>query len=109
MMELIDQLKMEVKLRNISDTREVQSVISEKLVEIYQGDDEETSSLNIQEEGLTVILFVGVNGVGKTTTIGKLAHKFKTEGKSVVLGAGIPSVPVRSNSLRFGESVSMSV
>ncbi|CAH0183382.1 signal recognition particle-docking protein FtsY [Peribacillus sp. YIM B13472] len=87
-MELIDQLKMEVKLRNISDTREVQSVISEKLVEIYQGDDEATSSLNIQEEGLTVILFVGVNGVGKTTTIGKLAHKFKTEGKSVVLAAG---------------------
>ena len=87
-MELIDQLKMEVKLRNISDTREVQSVISEKLVEIYQGDDEVTSSLNIQEEGLTVILFVGVNGVGKTTTIGKLAHKFKTEGKSVVLAAG---------------------
>ncbi|KOR78146.1 cell division protein FtsY [Bacillus sp. FJAT-21352] len=87
-MELIDQLKMEVKLRNISDTGEVQSVISEKLVEIYQGDDEATSSLNIQEEGLTVILFVGVNGVGKTTTIGKLAHKFKTEGKSVVLAAG---------------------
>ncbi|MFS0595212.1 signal recognition particle-docking protein FtsY [Vibrio vulnificus] len=87
-MELIDQLKMEVKLRNISDTREVQSVISEKLVEIYQGDGEATSSLNIQEEGLTVILFVGVNGVGKTTTIGKLAHKFKTEGKSVVLAAG---------------------
>jgi fused signal recognition particle receptor len=87
-MELIDQLKREVKLRNISDTREVQSVISEKLVEIYQGDDEATSSLNIQEEGLTVILFVGVNGVGKTTTIGKLAHKFKTEGKSIVLAAG---------------------
>jgi fused signal recognition particle receptor len=87
-MELIDQLKREVKLRNISDTREVQSVISEKLVEIYQGDGEATSSLNIQEEGLTVILFVGVNGVGKTTTIGKLAHKFKIEGKSVVLAAG---------------------
>ncbi|MCK1992507.1 signal recognition particle-docking protein FtsY [Peribacillus muralis] len=87
-MELIDQLKTEVKLRNISDTREVQSVISEKLVDIYQGDDGDTSSLNIQEDGLTVILFVGVNGVGKTTTIGKLAHKFKTEGKSVVLAAG---------------------
>ncbi|MFJ7751968.1 signal recognition particle-docking protein FtsY [Peribacillus muralis] len=87
-MELIDQLKTEVKLRNISDTREVQSVISEKLVDIYQGDDGDSSGLNIQEEGLTVILFVGVNGVGKTTTIGKLAHKFKTEGKSVVLAAG---------------------
>ncbi|MFJ7747008.1 signal recognition particle-docking protein FtsY [Peribacillus sp. NPDC097295] len=87
-MELIDQLKMEVKLRNISDTREVQSVISEKLVDIYQGDEEGMSSLNIQQDGLTVILFVGVNGVGKTTTIGKLAHKFKEEGKSVVLAAG---------------------
>ena len=87
-MELIDQLKMEVKLRNISDTREVQSVISEKLVEIYQGDEEGMASLNIQQDGLTVILFVGVNGVGKTTTIGKLAHKFKEEGKSVVLAAG---------------------
>ncbi|MGE7877024.1 signal recognition particle-docking protein FtsY [Peribacillus muralis] len=87
-MELIDQLKTEVKLRNISDTREVQSVISEKLVDIYQGDDGDSNGLNIQEEGLTVILFVGVNGVGKTTTIGKLAHKFKTEGKSVVLAAG---------------------
>ena len=57
-------------------------------MEIYQGGEEDTSELNIQKDGLTVILFVGVNGVGKTTTIGKLAHKFKSEGKSVVLAAG---------------------
>ncbi|RFU63310.1 signal recognition particle-docking protein FtsY [Peribacillus glennii] len=87
-MELIDELKTEVKRRNISDTKEVQSVISEKLVEIYQGEDDASRVLNIQREGLTVILFVGVNGVGKTTTIGKLAHKFKEEGKSVILAAG---------------------
>ena len=87
-MQLIDELKMEVKRRNISDTSEVQAVISEKLVDIYQSGDEDTSELNIQNDGLTVILFVGVNGVGKTTTIGKLAHKFKSEGKSVVLAAG---------------------
>ena len=87
-MELIDELKMEVKRRNISDTKEVQDVISEKLVDIYQGGEEETSELNIQNDDLTVILFVGVNGVGKTTTIGKLAHKFKSEGKAVVLAAG---------------------
>ncbi|MDQ0217108.1 signal recognition particle-docking protein FtsY [Peribacillus cavernae] len=86
--ELIDELKTEVKRRNISDTKEVQSVISEKLVEIYQGDDGADSELNIQEDGPTVILFVGVNGVGKTTTIGKMAHKFKSEGKSVILAAG---------------------
>lgn len=87
-MQLIDELKMEVKRRNISDPNEVQAVISEKLVEIYQNGQEDSSELHIQNDGLTVILFVGVNGVGKTTTIGKLAYKFKSEGKSVVLAAG---------------------
>ncbi|MDQ0161707.1 signal recognition particle-docking protein FtsY [Bacillus alveayuensis] len=87
-MELIDELKMEVKRRNIQDPKEVRAVISEKLVEIYQGDEEGPSNLNIEEGRLNVILFVGVNGVGKTTTIGKLAHKLKTEGKSVLLAAG---------------------
>lgn len=87
-MELIEELKMEVKRRNIQDSSEVQSVISEKLVEIYETGNDAPSELNIQEDGLTVLLFVGVNGVGKTTTIGKLAHKFKSEGKNVVLAAG---------------------
>lgn len=87
-MSLIDELKMEVKRRNIQDPAEVQSVISEKLVEIYEGGEEQSSELNIQENGLTVILFVGVNGVGKTTTIGKLAYQFKSEGKKVLMAAG---------------------
>lgn len=87
-MVLIDELKSEVKRRNIQDPAEVQSVISEKLVEIYNSGEELSSQLNIQSDGLTVILFVGVNGVGKTTTIGKLAYKFKSEGKKVILAAG---------------------
>lgn len=87
-MELIDELKLEVKRRNIQDPRDVQSVISEKLVDIYNAGEEQSSQLNIQQDALTVILFVGVNGVGKTTTIGKLAHKFKSEGKTVLLAAG---------------------
>lgn len=87
-MDLIDELKKEVKRRNIQDTKEVQSVISEKLVDIYQSNGNPSAELNIQDGELTVILFVGVNGVGKTTTIGKLAHKFKAEGKSVLLAAG---------------------
>ncbi|WP_102028188.1 signal recognition particle-docking protein FtsY [Salirhabdus sp. Marseille-P4669] len=89
-MELIDELEMEVKRRKIKDTSEVVEVISEKLVEIYYGDDEEgdIEKLHLNEEGLSVILFVGVNGVGKTTTIGKLAHRLKEEGKSVMLAAG---------------------
>ncbi|MBS4207653.1 signal recognition particle-docking protein FtsY [Bacillus sp. FJAT-50079] len=87
-MQLVDELKTEVKKRNIKDTADVQSVISEKLVEIYEADDTSPTTLNIQENELTIILFVGVNGVGKTTTIGKLAHKFKQEGKHVMLAAG---------------------
>jgi fused signal recognition particle receptor len=87
-MELVDQLKFEAKRQNIQDTRDLQSVISEKLVEIYEGDDGASSELNIQEDTLTVILFVGVNGVGKTTTIGKMAHMFKEQGKNVLLAAG---------------------
>lgn len=88
-MDLIDELKMEVKRRNIKDSSEVKDVISEKLVEIYYGDDdEELEELNIQEGELSIILVVGVNGVGKTTSIGKLAYKLKQEGKNVVLAAG---------------------
>ncbi|GGC90594.1 hypothetical protein GCM10007216_21740 [Thalassobacillus devorans] len=89
-MEMIDELEMEVKRRNIKDTRQVREVISEKLVEIYYGDDdsEEMEELNINHDGLSIVLFVGVNGVGKTTTIGKLAHQLKSEGKNVMLAAG---------------------
>lgn len=89
-MDLIDELKMEVKRRNIQDTKDVQAVISEKLIEIYEGDSDEEpiNKLNLEQGRLNVILFVGVNGVGKTTTIGKLAHKLKNEGNSVLLAAG---------------------
>lgn len=86
-LELIDQLKDEVRLRNIKDTEEIQPVISEKLAALLQKEDDDVR-LNIQEDGMTVILFVGVNGVGKTTTIGKMAHMFKQEGKKVLLAAG---------------------
>lgn len=87
-MELMDALRFEVKRKNIKDTAGIQSVISEKLVEIYESGEQEFNGLAIQESGLTVILFVGVNGVGKTTTIGKLAHRLKQQGKTVMLAAG---------------------
>ncbi|MGM9924162.1 MAG: signal recognition particle-docking protein FtsY [Bacillus sp. (in: firmicutes)] len=86
-MTLIDELKMEVKRRNIQDTKDVQAVISEKLVDIYRNNEEADAGISLDHD-VTVILFVGVNGVGKTTTIGKLAHKFKSEGKKVLLAAG---------------------
>ncbi|ASV65981.1 signal recognition particle-docking protein FtsY [Cytobacillus sp. FSL W7-1323] len=87
-MTLVEELKMEVKRKNIQDPKEVHAVISEKLIDIYERAGESSADLNIQDDGLTVMLFVGVNGVGKTTTIGKLAHKLKGEGKKVMLAAG---------------------
>lgn len=88
-MELMDKLRFEVQRKNIKDTNGIQTIISEKLVEIYEQGEEGLIELNMQPKGeLTVILFVGVNGVGKTTTIGKLAHRLKSQGKTVVLAAG---------------------
>ncbi|MFP7477670.1 signal recognition particle-docking protein FtsY [Terribacillus saccharophilus] len=88
-MDLVDELRMEAKRQNIKDSIQLKDVISEKLVEIYQGDeDEQPQKLKVNEEGLTIYLFVGVNGVGKTTSIGKLAYKLKQEGKKVVMAAG---------------------
>jgi len=88
-MELMDKLRFEVQRKNIKDTDGIQAIISEKLVEIYERGEEDLIDLNMQPDGeLTVILFVGVNGVGKTTTIGKLAHRLKSQGKTVVLAAG---------------------
>lgn len=86
-MKLIDDLRAEVKKRKIENAAELQPVLSEKLIELLKGDDH--AELRMAPEGqITVILFVGVNGVGKTTTIGKLAHRFKSEGKNVLLAAG---------------------
>ena len=88
-MELMDELRFEVQRKNIKDTDGIYEIICEKLVEIYEKGEEGISELNLQPEGeLTVILFVGVNGVGKTTTIGKLAHRLKKQGKKVMLAAG---------------------
>lgn len=87
-MRISDELQEEVKLKNVKKQADVQNTIIEKLVEIYEAEGtEENNNLNIQKEGPTIILFVGVNGVGKTTSIGKLAHRYKLEGKKVLLAA----------------------
>ncbi|WAA13636.1 signal recognition particle-docking protein FtsY [Fervidibacillus halotolerans] len=86
--ELVDELKMEAKRKKIQQSELLKEMIVEKLVEIYYGEDENISTLNLPDTGLAVILFVGVNGVGKTTTIGKMAYKLKSEGKRVLLAAG---------------------
>lgn len=86
--KLSDELRDEVKLRNAKSQQEVAQTIVEKLVNIYEAEGaDENNEINFATEGPTVILFVGVNGVGKTTTVGKLAHQYKEEGKKVVLAA----------------------
>lgn len=86
-MRITDELRKEVKLRNAKKNSDVQKAIVEKMVEIYEENSEgENNQLNIQQ-GLTVMLFVGVNGVGKTTSIGKLANQYRLAGKKVLLAA----------------------
>ena len=84
----LDRLKKRVRHENITDTEFLKEVIVDELFMIYVEGENLSDKINMSDEGPTVLLFVGVNGVGKTTTIGKLANKYKKEGKSVMLIAG---------------------
>ena len=83
---LTEELRYEAKLENAKKPDALRRVIIEKLVELYEKDGIYNETINFQD-GLTVMLFVGVNGVGKTTSIGKLAHRYKQAGKKVMLVA----------------------
>lgn len=86
-MSFMERLRKRVDKEHITDTDMLKEVIVDELFVIYV-DDVMTSKINYANDGPTVILFVGVNGVGKTTTIAKLAYKLKNEGKKVLLVAG---------------------
>ena len=83
---LTEELRYEAKLENAKKPEALRRVIIEKLVELYEKDGIYNENINFQD-GLTVMLFVGVNGVGKTTSIGKLANRYKQAGKKVMLVA----------------------
>ena len=83
---LTEELRYEAKLENAKKPEALRRVIIEKLVELYEKDGIYNENINFQD-GLTVMLFVGVNGVGKTTSIGKLANRYKQDGKKVMLVA----------------------
>ena len=87
-MDFIDRLRKRVKGENITDTKYLNEVIVDELFIIYVNNESITDKINMASDGPTVILMVGVNGVGKTTTIAKLAHKYKNEGKRVMMIAG---------------------
>ena len=87
-MDFIDRLKRRVKKENIVDSADLKEIIIDEMFIIYVNNEIVVNKINYSNSGPTIILFVGVNGVGKTTTIGKLAHKLKSEGKRVLLVAG---------------------
>lgn len=88
-MKIVSEIKAEVRIRNITDPREINDIIVDKMFVIYANESVMSTKINYSAEGLTVILMVGVNGAGKTTTIGKLAHRIvHDEGKKVVVAAG---------------------
>ena len=84
-MDFMDRLRKRVKDENITDPSLLKEIIVDELFIIYVNDEVLSSRIQYNENGPTVILFIGVNGVGKTTTIGKIAHKLKDEGKKVLL------------------------
>ena len=87
-MSFVDRLKRRVKKENIIDSKDLLEIIVDEMFIIYVNNDVIVNKINYSSEGPTVILFVGVNGVGKTTTIGKLAYKLVNEGKRVLMVAG---------------------
>lgn len=111
--DFLDRLKSRVKHENITDTDKLKEVIVDELFLIYVDGDNLSDKIKMNDNGPTVLLFVGVNGVGKTTTIGKLANKYKSEGKKVMLIAGdtfragaVEQLKIwadRTNSLFFGK------
>ena len=84
-MNFMDRLRDRVRHEKIEDTEFLKEVIVDELFVIYVDNNILSSKINYNPDGMTVILFVGVNGTGKTTTIGKLAHKLVNEGKSVMM------------------------
>ena len=84
-MELVEQVKEEVKKRKVNDSKEAINILRELIFDIVKMNNQE---LNISEEGLSIYLFIGVNGVGKTTTIAKVGNLLKKRGLKVMFAAG---------------------
>lgn len=87
-LDFIDELKADKRVQGIHDLETLQAIIVDKMFELYLKNEIVNTNLNIQKTSLSVFLFVGVNGVGKTTTIAKVAHKLKGEKKKILLAAG---------------------
>lgn len=87
-LNFVESLKEDERVKGIKSAMDLQPIIIDKMFELYLKNEIVNNNLNIQKKGLSVFLFVGVNGVGKTTTIAKIAYRLKKEGKKVLLAAG---------------------
>jgi fused signal recognition particle receptor len=87
-LDFIEELKADERVKEVKDVSELQPIIVDKMFELYLQQEIVRVDLNVQKDGLTVFLFVGVNGSGKTTSIAKVAHRLKKEKKKVLLAAG---------------------
>ncbi|MCK9536440.1 MAG: signal recognition particle-docking protein FtsY [Bacilli bacterium] len=86
--KFVDELKRDSRVKNICDIKDLQPIIIDKMFDLYLKGEIVNSNLRLNKLGLSVFLFVGVNGSGKTTTIAKIANKFLKEGKNVIIAAG---------------------
>ncbi len=86
--KFVDELKSDPRVKNLTSAKDLQPIIIDKMFDIYLKGEIVDSNLRFNPEGLTVFLFVGVNGSGKTTTIAKIAHRLKNEGRRALIAAG---------------------
>ncbi|HOO43596.1 MAG TPA: signal recognition particle-docking protein FtsY [Bacillota bacterium] len=108
--EFIDGLRDTVKNQKITEPIQLENLIVDKMFELYLKNEIINTNIRYNKDGLTIILFVGVNGTGKTTSIGKMAHRIKNEGKTVMLAAGDTFRAGAINQLKvFGERVGVPV
>lgn len=108
--QFVETLREAVKTEKISKPIELENLIVDKMFELYLKGEVINTNIKFNQDGLTVILFVGVNGTGKTTSIGKLAYQLKNKGKSVMLAAGDTFRAGAINQLKiWGERVDVPV
>ncbi|MDY0023365.1 MAG: signal recognition particle-docking protein FtsY [Candidatus Izemoplasmatales bacterium] len=108
--EFIENIRNVVKKENIEKPIDLENIIVDQMFELYLKNEIVNTNIRYNKSGLTVILFVGVNGTGKTTSIGKLAYKIKQEGRSVMMAAGDTFRAGAINQLKvFGERVGVEV
>ncbi|MDH3391523.1 MAG: signal recognition particle-docking protein FtsY, partial [Desulfobulbaceae bacterium] len=107
-LDLLDEIRSRVSRQELKDSGALKLALKERILTFFEGYDD--AGMKMPEEGPFVIMVVGVNGVGKTTTIGKIANKFVNSGQSVLLVAADTFRAAAINQLKiWGERVGVEV